>query len=190
MSAWPKLADMSAIHDPGDVVRFWREAGPRRWFRRDDAFDALFRDRFLAAHEAAASGRLARWSATPDGSLALVLLLDQFPRNAFRGTPRVYATDARARAAADAAIAAGHDLAVDPQLRRFFYLPFMHSEDVADLDRCVRLSEPLGGEELRYARHHRDIVARFGRFPHRNAVLGRTSSADEERFLAEGGFGG
>jgi uncharacterized protein (DUF924 family) len=181
---------MALLPDPEDVVRFWREAGPKRWFRRDDAFDALFRERFLAAHEAAASGQLAHWAATPDGSLALVILLDQFPRNAFRGTPRMYATDAQARRAADAAIAAGHDLAVNPQLRPFFYLPFEHSEQLADQDRCVRLSEPLGGEDLRFARHHRDIVARFGRFPHRNAVLGRTSSTEEERFLAEGGFAG
>jgi len=181
---------MSLSHDPEEVVRFWQEAGPRRWFRRDDAFDALFRERFLATHQDAASGRLAHWSASPHGSLALVLLLDQFPRNCFRGTPRMYATDAQARAAADAAITAGQDLAVDPDLRRFFYLPFMHSEHLADLDRCVALSEPLGGEELRYARHHRDIVARFGRFPHRNAVLGRPSSAEEEHFLAEGGFSG
>ena len=172
------------------LLQFWREAGPQRWFRRDDGFDAGFRERFLAAHEAAATGQLDDWGATPDGALALVLLLDQFPRNAFRGTPRMYATDAQARAAADAAIAAGHDLAVDPQLRPFFYLPFMHSEALPDLERCVALNDAIGGEPARYARHHRDIVARFGRFPHRNAVLGRPSSEQEERFLAEGGFTG
>jgi len=179
---------MDAVHDPGELLQFWREAGPQRWFRRDDAFDALFRERFLAAHEAAAAGRLDHWAATPDGALALGLLLDQFPRNAFRGNARTYATDAKARAAADAAIAAGHDLQVDPALRPFFYLPFMHSETLGDLDRCLELTEALGGEHLRYARHHRGIVARFGRFPHRNAVLGRPSSEEEERFLAEGGF--
>ena len=181
---------MNDEHDPLAVVRFWREAGPGRWFRRDEAFDTLFRERFLAAHEAAAAGRLSRWSETPDGALALVLLLDQFPRNAFRGTPRVYATDALARAAADDAIARGHDVRVDPALRPFFYLPFMHSEDLRDLDRCVALTQEVGGEHLRFARHHRDIVARFGRFPHRNTVLGRGSSQEEERFLAEGGFAG
>ena len=181
---------MAQSHDPQDVVRFWREAGPQRWFRHDPAFDAQFRDRFLDAHAAAARGELASWSATAEGALALVLLLDQFPRNAFRDTPRMYATDALARAAADAAIRAGHDLQVDAQLRPFFYLPFMHSEQLQDLQRCVLLNEPLGGEHLRYARHHRDIVERFGRFPHRNAVLGRASSEDEERFLAEGGFAG
>jgi uncharacterized protein (DUF924 family) len=175
---------------PASVLAFWRDAGPRRWFRQDDAFDAAFRERFLAAHEAAAAGRLASWSATAEGALALTLLLDQFPRNAFRGTPRMYATDAQARAVADAAVRAGFDAQVDEGLRQFFYLPFMHSEDLADLDRCVALNEAAGGESLRYARHHRDIVRRFGRFPHRNAVLGRASTPEEEIFLAEGGFQG
>jgi uncharacterized protein (DUF924 family) len=181
---------MPSLPAPDALLDFWRDAGPQRWFRRDDAFDARFRDRFLPAHEAAAAGQLEGWGATAQGALALVLLLDQFPRNAFRGSPRMYATDAQARAAADAAIAAGHDLAVDPQLRPFFYLPFMHSEELPDLERCVALTEAIGGEHRGFARHHRDIVARFGRFPHRNAVLGRPSSEQEQRFLAEGGFAG
>ena len=181
---------MSAGHDPHDLLQFWRDAGPGRWFRRDDGFDAQLRERFLAMHEAAAGGQLQEWRATPEGALALVLLLDQFPRNAFRGTARMYATDAQAREAAAAAIAAGHDQRVDPQLRPFFSLPFMHSEDLRDLDRCVALNQESGAENLRFALHHRDIVARFGRFPHRNAVLGRPSTQEEERFLAEGGFGG
>jgi len=175
---------------PQQVLQFWRAAGPGRWFRRDDAFDADFRARFLAAHEAAAAGELADWSRTAEGALALVLLLDQFPRNAFRATQRAYATDALARAAADAAIRAGFDQQVDAALRPFFYLPFMHSENIEDLDRCVALNEAVGGEALRYAQHHREIVRRFGRFPHRNAVLGRPNSPDEERFLAAGGFRG
>lgn len=175
---------------PADVVRFWSDAGPRRWFRRDERFDAEFRERFLAAHEAAAAGALRPWLATAEGALALVLLLDQFPRNAFRGTPRVYATDALARQAADAAIRAGFDRETGPQLRQFFYLPFMHSEALQDLERCVALNAEQGGEALRWAQHHRDVIARFGRFPHRNAVLGRASTPDEERFLAEGGFSG
>ena len=181
---------MDTSFDPADVVRFWSDAGPERWFKRNEAFDAEFRSRFLAAHEAAAAGELAGWGDTAEGALALVLLLDQFPRNAFRGSARVYATDAQAREVADAAIAAGFDRQVPTGLRQFFYLPFMHSEDLRDLERCVRLNEAVGGEPLRYARHHRDIVARFGRFPHRNPLLGRTSSPEEERFLAEGGFSG
>jgi uncharacterized protein (DUF924 family) len=179
-----------SLPDAADVVRFWRDAGPSRWFRRDDAFDAEFRERFLPAHEAAAVGRLDAWSETAEGALALVLLLDQFPRNAFRGTPRVYATDARARDVADAAVARGLDQQVDLELRQFLLLPFMHSEDLRDLERCVALNSEAGGEPLRWARHHHDVVARFGRFPHRNAVLGRASTPEEERFLAEGGFSG
>jgi uncharacterized protein (DUF924 family) len=173
-----------------DVVRFWRDAGPQKWFRKDPDFDRAFRDRFLASHEAAASGQLRAWGDSADGALALVLLLDQFPRNAFRDTPRMYATDAQARSAADQAIAAGLDRQVEAELRPFFYMPLMHSEDVRDLDRCVACMEPVGGESLRFAKQHRDIVTRFNRFPHRNAVLGRASTAEEERFLAEGGFGG
>ncbi|MDB5956630.1 DUF924 family protein [Ramlibacter sp.] len=173
-----------------DVVKFWRDAGPRRWFRHDEAFDAAFRERFLVAHEAAVAGELAEWGASAEGALALVLLLDQFPRNAFRETPRMYASDAQARQAAGAALAQGFDREVDDPLRQFFYLPFMHSEQLADLERCVALNRAQGGESLRYALHHRDIVARFGRFPHRNAVLGRPNTPEEQRFLAEGGFKG
>jgi uncharacterized protein (DUF924 family) len=175
---------------PQDVLDFWRAAGPQSWFRKDAEFDRLFRERFLVAHEAAAAGLLAHWTVKADGALALLLLLDQFPRNAFRDTPRMYATDPLAREVAHAAIAAGLDRRVDPQLRQFFYLPLMHSENLQDLDRCVELAGPLGGESARYAEHHRDIVRRFGRFPHRNALLGRKSTPEEERFLAEGGFGG
>lgn len=177
-------------HDPHELLRFWRDAGARRWFNPDPAFDAELRQRFLATHEAAAAGRLDGWAGNADSALALVLLLDQFPRNAFRGTARMYATDAKAREVAAGAIAAGHDQQVDAQLRPFFTLPFMHSEELPDLERCVALNEAIGGESLRFARHHRDIVARFGRFPHRNAVLGRPSTPEEERFLAEGGFRG
>jgi uncharacterized protein (DUF924 family) len=180
----------STLPAPDDVVRFWRDAGAARWFKRDDAFDAEFRRRFLAAHEAAAAGRLPAWADTAQGGLALVLLLDQFPRNAFRGTPRVYATDALARDIAEAALAHGHDGAVDDELRRFFYIPFMHSERLADQERSVALNEGEGGEALRWAKHHHDVVARFGRFPHRNAILGRESTPEEMKFLQEGGFTG
>jgi uncharacterized protein (DUF924 family) len=181
-----------------DVINFWRDAGPKRWFQKDDAFDTLFRNRFIAAHEAAARGDLDSWTGSAEGALGLVILLDQFPRNAFRGTARMYATDrTKAREVARAAVASRFDQQVDPQLRQFFYLPFMHSEELADQDRCVQLNEPLGGESARYALHHRDIIARFGRFPHRNAslgrrnaLLGRTSTPEESRYIDEGGFGG
>lgn len=176
--------------DPSAVLAFWREAGPSHWFRKDEAFDREFRERFLAAHEAAARGELDAWAAMPDGALALCILLDQFPRNAFRGTPRMYATDAKAREIANIAIDSGFDEAVDPQLRQFFVLPLMHSEALDDQERCVALSQQLETDSHRWAVHHRDIIRRFGRFPHRNDVLGRESTPDELRFIAEGGFGG
>ena len=173
------------------VVDFWLAAGPEKWFKKDDAFDAQFKSRFEAAHEAAASGALDDWATDATGALALVVLLDQFPRNAYRDSPRTYATDAKALAIARAAVDAGLDRKIDdPQVRAFFYLPFMHSESLADQDRSVALCENAGPENLRFARHHRDIVARFGRFPHRNALLGRKSTPKEQQFLAEGGFAG
>ena len=175
---------------PNDVIAFWRDAGPERWFRKDASFDAQFRQRFLAAHEAAAAVRLPDWEGTADGALALLLLLDQFPRNAFRDTPRVYATDAQARDVARRAVERGFDRTTEPPLRNFFYLPFMHSEQLADQERCAELTADAGDETRRYALHHRDIIRRFGRFPHRNAVLGRATTPEEAQFLAEGGFAG
>jgi len=175
---------------PSDVVGFWRDAGPTRWFRKDDTFDTAFRQRFEAAHEAAAAGSLASWADTADGALALVILLDQFPRNAFRDTPRMFATDDQGLAVADAAIRAGFDLAVDPPLRPFFYMPFMHSERLADQQRCVTLATPLGGATLQFARIHLEAIERFGRFPHRNALLGRTTTPEEQAYLDAGGFKG
>lgn len=175
---------------PERLVQFWREAGPSRWFRKDDAFDAEFRGRFLAAHEAAARGELDGWAGSADGALALLILLDQFPRNSFRGTARMFATDGQARQVAHAALAAGLDQQVDEDLRNFLYLPFMHSEALADQDLGLTLAAALGEDELRHARVHRDIIARFGRFPHRNPLLGRSTTAEEQRFLDEGGFAG
>jgi uncharacterized protein (DUF924 family) len=172
------------------VVEFWREAGPSKWFAKDRNFDRRFRERLLATHEAAARGELDGWRATPTGALALIILLDQFPRNAFRGTPRMYATDAKARAAAAAAIEAGHDRAVSKELRLFIYLPFGHSEDPADQERSVAMAEALGEPDLSHAKRHRDIIRRFGRFPHRNPILGRTTTAGEQRYLDDGGYAG
>jgi uncharacterized protein (DUF924 family) len=172
------------------VVGFWREAGPGLWFAKDDDFDRRFRERFLSLYEAAARGELTGWPATPEGALALMVLLDQFPRNAFRGTPRMYATDALARDIANAAIEAGHDRAVDAQLQLFFYLPLGHSENLADQERSVALARRLGQPSLSHAEGHRDIIRRFGRFPHRNPILGRTMRPEEQEFLDNGGFPG
>jgi uncharacterized protein (DUF924 family) len=184
------MTEAQGAFDPAAVVAFWSQAGERAWFAKDDAFDQRFRELFLGAHEAAAAGKLDGWLAQAGSALALLLLLDQFPRNCFRGTPRMYATDALAREASRQAIERGHDQAIEPPLRVFFYLPFAHSEDLADQERSVALTVPLGSEFAKHALGHRDIVQRFGRFPHRNAVLGRPSTPEELQFLAEGGFGG
>lgn len=176
--------------DAHAVVQFWREAGPKRWFAKDPEFDRRFCERFLSWYEAAARGELAAWLRTPESSLALVLLLDQFPRNAFRGTPRMYVTDELARDMANRAIELGHDRRVDEPMQFFFYLPFGHSENLADQERCVRLNARFDAEHRKHAEGHAEIVRRFGRFPHRNPILGRDSSAEELKFLAEGGFAG
>jgi uncharacterized protein (DUF924 family) len=173
-----------------DVIAFWQEAGPSRWFRKDAAFDAQFRERFLAEHEAAMRGDLDSWVQTAEGALALLILLDQFPRNCFRGTARMFECDTKAREIAGRAVDAGLDKQVDAGLRNFFYLPFMHSEQLADQDRAVELTRALGDDPYKYAVLHRDIIAKFGRFPHRNAVLGRATTPDEQRFLDDGGFAG
>ena len=172
------------------VVAFWREAGPGMWFAKDAAFDRLFRERFIALHEAAARNELAHWAQTPDGALALIILLDQFPRNAFRGTPRMYATDELAREVANAALAAGFDRKLTNDLALFMYLPFGHSESLADQDRSVALSQRLGQPSIAHAEGHREIIRRFGRFPHRNPILGRPMRAEEQEYLDHGGFQG
>ena len=173
------------------VLAFWRTAGAGKWFDPDDAFDAEIRTGFLGTYEAAASGALNSWEATPEGALALVLLLDQFPRNMFRDTPRAFAADPLARAVADRAIAHGFDKRVPKSEQLFFYLPFEHSEDPADQERCVALCRNSGdADALKWAELHADVIRRFGRFPHRNPILGRASTPDEEAFLASGGFAG
>jgi uncharacterized protein (DUF924 family) len=176
---------------PEEVLTFWREAGPGRRYKRDAAFDAVVRSRFLGLWQKAAAGELSSWETSDDGALALVIVLDQFPRNMFRDDVRTYSSDALAREVAGRAIARGVDTRVDGALLEFLYIPFMHSEHLADQQRCVELFRNAGnGENLRYAESHADIIRRFGRFPHRNRILGRITTSEEQAFLDNGGFSG
>jgi uncharacterized protein (DUF924 family) len=171
--------------DPG------REQHREIWFKATDEFDAALRREFLADYEAAAAGALRSWEASAPGALAVVLLLDQAPRNIFRGTPRAYATDAAARDAADRALESGFGERVPPAWRLFFYMPFHHSENITDQRRSVSLFNALprnpdrGGSLRRYGRPYVEVIERFGRFPHRNEILGRPSTPEEVAFLAK-----
>ncbi|MET4389316.1 uncharacterized protein (DUF924 family) [Bradyrhizobium sp. F1.4.3] len=177
--------------EPAGILAFWREAGRERWYKRNDAFDAEVRRRFLALWQKAAAGGLASWEASDDGALALVIVLDQFPRNMFRGTPQAFASDAMARDVARRAIDRGADSSIDPTLLAFLYMPFMHSEHLPDQLRCVALFRGTdNADNLKYAEEHADIIRRFGRFPHRNRLLGRDTTEEEQAFLDEGGFAG
>jgi uncharacterized protein (DUF924 family) len=174
-----------------DVLAFWLAAGQQRWFEKDDAFDAEIRARYLAVYEDAAAGRLGDWEQSADGALALVIVLDQFPRNMFRDSTRAFAADPLARAVAGRAIARGFDQQAAMPMRSFFYLPFEHSENLADQERCIELMRATGDADLlKWAELHADIIRRFGRFPHRNDVLGRTTTAGEKAFLDGAGFKG
>lgn len=172
------------------VTKFWRGAGADAWFAKDDAFDDDFKSRFLNLHFAAARRECDEWLEHAEGALALMVLLDQFPRNCFRGTGHMYATDPLARSLAASAIDAGHDMALDDEVRVFLYLPFEHSEDAADQEKSVALHMANAEAYLEYAIEHLDIVERFGRFPHRNRMLGRKTTPEEQAFLTEGGFSG
>ncbi len=175
---------------PHDVLAFWRAAGPDKWFTKDAAFDEAIRAQFLATYEAAAARTLA-WDDAAEGALALLIVLDQFPRNIFRGSARAFAADPLAREVATRAIARGFDQKVAVPERSFFYLPFEHSESLVDQERCVALNRASGdADALKWAELHADIIRRFGRFPHRNAVLGRTTTPEEQAFLDGGGFAG
>jgi uncharacterized protein (DUF924 family) len=176
---------------PADILAFWRAAGSERWYRRDDAFDAQVRARYLALWRKAAAGGLAAWEASDDGALALTIVLDQFPRNMFRDDPLTYSTDPLAREVAGRAIDRGVGARIDPALLEFLYMPFMHSEQMPDQLRCVELFRGTkNAENLGYAEQHADIVRRFGRFPHRNRILGRSTTPEEQAFLDAGGFSG
>ncbi len=173
---------VTEIASPQDVVAFWTEAGPKKWFVKDDAFDRDIRERFLATHEAAAQGKLSDWENNAEGALALLILLDQFPRNMFRGSARTFATDPLARDIATRAIDRGFDRAVPDNLRNFFYLPFQHSENLADQERGLALYRAWGdADNIKWADIHADIIRKFGRFPHRNEVLGRADDTPKNK---------
>lgn len=185
---------MSApVPTPEAVITFWQAAGREKWFGGGPAFDAEVRTTLLTAYEAAAGSALDSWQATAPGALARIILLDQVPRNVFRGTPQAFATDAMALAAAETAVDRGFDKdpSIPDALRSFFYLPFMHAEERAAQAKGVALYRTLGQEEgLRFALIHQECIDRFGRFPHRNVILGRATTPEEAEYLANGGFSG
>ena len=177
-----------------DVLKFWLdECGPDLWYKSDAALDARIREKFLDAWEGAREGRFSLWLTYPNGTLAYIIVTDQFSRNIFRGDRSAYLMDRAAVAAAKQAIDKGWDLRVDEPARHFFYMPLMHSENLIDQDRCVRLMldrlPQSGAENLLHARAHRDVIRSYGRFPTRNAELGRDCTQAENAYLANGGYG-
>ena len=177
---------MTHLAESDQLLDFWFSADARdHWFNSTPEFDETLRQRYMDTWRQGRDGRLQDWEQGPDGALALVILLDQFPLNMFRDQPESFSTEAQSRAIASRAIESGFDAALPDDRKAFLYLPFMHSETLADQDRSVELFEAAGLDfNLKWARGHRDIVRRFGRFPHRNAILGRTSSPEEIAWLA------
>lgn len=172
----------------GEVVTFWRNAGGEKWFRGGDAFDRECESRFFNAHLAAARREYEAWMEHPEGALALLILLDQIPRNVFRDSGHAYATDGLALHYAVRAVETGLDVQVEPGLRAFMYLPFEHSEAIADQHRAVALFRAMGdGMYIDYALRHLEVIEQFGRFPHRNRALGRVSTPEEQAWLDAGG---
>ena len=181
----------SALPSAGDVLAYWRALGPQRWFAKDAAIDAEIRDRFQDLHAAATEGLLVDWEENASSALAHIIVLDQFSRNMFRDSAAAFAADPLARAAADRAIGRGFDWQAAKAERPFYYLPYMHSEALADQERCLELCRVAEDEgTLEYAELHAAIIRRFGRFPHRNAVLGRVTTPEEQAYLDGGGFAG
>jgi uncharacterized protein (DUF924 family) len=178
---------------PGDIVTFWSEIGPEKWYAVDPALDATIRTRYLETWVNAARGDYRDWLSSPRGALGYLILTDQFPRNMFRDESRAFATDRLARSAAMIATQRDWDLMLPEPIRQFFYLPFMHAETVPDQDRgvCLILARmpETGRDNLLHARAHREVIRRFGRFPHRNAALGRSTTPEEAAFLEGGGYG-
>lgn len=189
---------MGAATTQAEVIDFWLdEVGTAGWYKADDAVDAAIRDRFGALWQEARAGGLRDWRCGPKGSLAYLILTDQFPRNMFRNSPEAFATDRAARAAALRAIDRGWDMRIGEPERQFFYLPLEHSEVLEDQERAVRLiltrltqdGGAMGPENLLHARAHREVIRRFGRFPYRNPALARRTLQEEHDFLESGGYG-
>ncbi|MEP3277916.1 MAG: DUF924 family protein [Stappiaceae bacterium] len=181
---------MSSItSDPIDVLSFWWQAGPEKWFQSDDAFDEAIRSQFGGLYEQAFAGTLDHWAEAPHGALALVIVLDQFPRNMFRKSPKAFQSDQKALSVANRAVDRNFHLAFPAPARDFFFMPFEHAEDMEAQEKAVDLFRAYCDEQGHlYALIHMDVIRRFGRFPHRNDVLGRQSSESEIAFLAKGGF--
>lgn len=185
------MSQTSALPSAKEIVQFWIDAGPEKWFAKNEAFDLDFKARFTEAHFAAARRELDHWMESPEGALALMILLDQLPRNAFRDTGHMFATDALALSLARQAIENGHHLAVETALQPFILMPLMHSESLQDQQDLVDMLErDAHPNTYDYAVIHRDVIARFGRFPHRNKALGRVTTPQEQGFLDAGGFSG
>ena len=179
---------------PDDILKFWLDdVGESGWYEASDALDERVRSKFLKAWQRACEGAYSLWLTYPSGTLAYIILLDQFPRNMFRGEGRAFSSDKAARAAAKVAIHKGWDLKIDEPARQFFYLPLMHSENLCDQERCVRLMKermPEAGEaNLLHAKAHREVIRQFGRFPYRNDALCRKPTEPERHYVSSGGYG-
>lgn len=179
---------------PEEILSFWLdEIGPDGWYESDDALDQTIRDRFLETWQAACEGKFSLWLTYPTGVLAYIILTDQFPRNMFRGEGKAFSSDRAALAVAKSAIERNWDMRIDPPARQFFYLPLMHSENLCDQDRCVRLMcermPEAAASNLLHARAHREVIRQFGRFPYRNAALDRNDTQSEKAYATQGGYG-
>lgn len=176
---------------PEQVIAFWREAGPKKWFKKDDTFDEEIRTRFGETLEKAGNGELDHWTHDPNSSLALILVLDQFSRNLHRDSAKAFENDDKCVAIVQDMMKSGDDRKVPDDLAPFIYMPLMHSENLADQEECITQMQRLGKQDnVKFAIIHRDIIEKFGRFPHRNKVLGRETTPEEQAFLDEGGFAG
>lgn len=182
------------MYGPEEVLEFWLDdVGPTGWYNESTSLDDEIRKRFLTTWESAHEGRFSLWLTYPSGALAYIILTDQFSRNMFRGSGKSFASDRAAMAAAKSAIAKGWDMRIDEPARQFFYMPLMHSENLCDQERCVRLMcermPQWGAENMLHARAHREVIRQFGRFPYRNAALKRCATETEQTYVASGGYG-